>query len=246
MSLFEALVQEVRERLAPAASPLALQDSGPLPEARARSGLILQSEAACELGAPQKGSALAALYSNAKTADAAFLAGRPLSEIAGQSVDFALVLIASGQSLDAETFYQLTVRLPRLADHPGWMVKIDKTRIWVRVGREGAQKALEKAAATLTARIHAAFEAVEGVELYFVVDDAALVKELEPAAQKAQALLREVKTGVWKERGFDYESCELTGHCGACADKKTCASVRKIQARVNVYRKQRQTQEQHV
>ena len=59
-------------------------------------------------------------------------------------------------------------------------------------------------------------------------------------AEDTNKVLREVKTGVWKERGFDYESCELSGHCGSCSDKKTCASIRKIQAKVNLVRRNKQ------
>ena len=81
---------------------------------------------------------------------------------------------------------------------------------------------------------------VQAVELYFVIDDASLACELKSMAEDTNKVLREVKTGVWKERGFDYESCELSGHCGSCSDKKTCASIRKIQAKVNLVRRNKQ------
>ena len=238
MSLFEALVEKVRTTLEGRGRPLAAP-AGDLPAPRASSGLILKADAASELGSPEVTSALTLLYSNADTAgsDLAQLIGKPLNEVSG-SVPFAMVVIVSGKNLDAETFYRLTLRLPRLADHPGWMVKADKARVWVRVAKTASPDALEVAAATLISRIHAAFEQIERVELYFVVDDGKLVELLAPLAEESQKTLREVKTGVWKDRGFDYESCALSGHCGSCADKKTCASVRKIQARVNVVRRE--------
>lgn len=238
MSLFEALVEQVRATLKGRGRPLAAP-ADELPAPRASSGLILKADAASELGSPEVDSALTLLYSNADTAkvDLAQLIGKPLSEISG-SVPFAMVVIVSGKDLDAETFYRLTLRLPRLADHPGWMVKADKSRVWVRIAKTAAPDALEVAAATLISRIHAAFHQIERVELYFVVDNGKLVELLAPLAEESQKTLREVKTGVWKDRGFDYESCALSGHCGSCADKKTCASVRKIQARVNVVRRE--------
>lgn len=85
-----------------------------------------------------------------------------------------------------------------------------------------------------------AFETVEAVQLYFVFDDKALIESILPIAQECQSRLRELKTGVWQERGFDYESCQLAGHCGSCSDKKTCASVRKIQAKVKLVRKEKE------
>ena len=238
MSLFEALVEQVRATLMGRGRPLAAP-AGELPAPRASSGLILKADAASELGSPEVDSALTLLYSNADTdkADLAQLIGKPLDEVSG-SVPFAMAVIVSGKELDAETFYRLTLRLPRLADQPGWMVKADKARVWVRVAKTAAPDALEVAAATLISRIHAAFHQIERVELYFVVDDDKLVELLSPLAEESQKTLREVKTGVWKDRGFDYESCALSGHCGSCADKKTCASVRKIQARVNVVRRE--------
>lgn len=245
MSLFEAQVQRLRTRLNAAAGTPVERSRAKLPAAQARAGLILKNEALCELGGPQHAGALVLVYSNAAAQDRALRIGRSLSEIAGRQVDFALVVVLGGERLDAETFYQCSLRFPRLADHPGWMVKTDKARIWVRVGAGEAEDRLETAAASLIARIHAAFEAVESVELYFIVDDKALTEELVPQAEQCQSILRDVKTGVWKERGFDYQSCELAGHCGNCSDKKTCASVRKIQAKVKLVRKtQNRTKEE--
>lgn len=237
MSLFEGQVEKLRGLLK-AAHPVALpRFEAELPAPKATSGLILESESAFELGSEKTRSALALVSSNVPGKDAAWLIGKPLTEITGHAVSFALIAIVSGVNLNTEAFYQFTLRFARLADHPGWMVKADKSRIWVRVGKDNVQNGLARAAASLISRIHATFETIESVELFFVVDDAPLVETLEAEAQTAQKLLREVKTGVWQGRGFDYESCELSGHCGQCSDKKMCASVRKIQAKVQLIRK---------
>ena len=178
MSLFEAQTARMRgiaER-AGARALAPVKDS--LPQPRERAGLILQSEAQCELGRPGGVSALSLLYTNQKGRDGAFLIGKSLSQIASKSVDFALAVILCGEKLDAESFYQFTLRFPRLADHPNWMVKTDKTNIWVRVGREAAENALELAASTLIERIHAAFESVQAVELYNLVPVSRVVEEL--------------------------------------------------------------------
>lgn len=131
MSLFETRVQSLRPLFEEGARPIEAPRAE-LPPSKAHAGLILQNEARCELGGPGHASALALLYTNSKAKDCARLIGRSLAEVGTDGADFALVLVAGGAQLDAETFYQLTVRFPRLADHPGWMVKTDKSTVWVR------------------------------------------------------------------------------------------------------------------
>lgn len=244
MSLFEAQVAELRKCLSEPLSPVAPLDcgveGGNLPSPQARAGLILQNESFCELAGPGRASVLSLAYSNETACEGAWRIGEDLQKFKGKTIDFGLVVLLSGKALDAQTFYQFTLRFPRLADHPGWMVKTDKTNVWIRVGDDDPAQALEIAAASLIDRIHKAFEAVETVELYFVLNDKQLIELLKPVAEDCQKTLRELKTGVWQERGFDYESCQLAGHCGSCSDKKTCASVRKIQAKVKLVRKEKE------
>ena len=238
MSLFETRVQSLRPLFEEGARPIEAPRAE-LPPSKAHAGLILQNEARCELGGPGHASALALLYTNSKAKDCARLIGRSLAEVGTDGADFALVLVAGGAQLDAETFYQLTVRFPRLADHPGWMVKTDKSTVWVRAGAGDPSQALSVAAASLTACIRETFDKVESVELYFVIGQKELVEKLHAAGEDCRELMRELKTGVWKERGFDYTSCQLAGHCGSCSDKKTCASVRRMQAQVRMVRRQK-------
>ncbi len=238
MSLFEAQTGTLRAALASNNTALLTAcNREDLPPALASSGLILQNETFCELGGPQNTSALILAYSNELLSDAAYRVGLPPASYQGKHVDFALAAVVSGRNIDEETFYRFTLRFPRLADHPGWMVKTDKTNIWVRVARDAPENALEVAASCLIDRIHLTFPEITGVELYFVINKPTLINTLKSQAEDSRKLLRELKTGVWQGRGFDYESCELSGHCGKCADKKTCASVRKIQAKVNLVRK---------
>lgn len=237
MSLFEAQVETIRSLVRLHAGTHLAKTQRELPARGVHAGLILQNETLCELGGSSRSSALTLVYTNASGKDCAFKVGNAPNKLDNTHADFALAVILGGEKLDAETFYQFTLRFPRLADHPGWMVKVDKSKIWVRVGRTNTVDALELAAASLISRIHSAFETVDSVELYFVIDDKPLVEQLLPIAETCQKLMRDLKTGVWQTRGFDYESCQLTGHCGSCSDKKTCASVRKIQAKVNFIRK---------
>ncbi len=237
MSLFEAQVGALRQTLSAYKSIPVAPAKEELPFTNARAGLILQNDTFCELGGPQRSSALTLVYTNGTASEGARRIGSIVPELKGCSTDFALVVMVAGEKLDAETFYQFTLRFPKLADHPNWMVKVDKSKIWVRVGENNVDTALEVAATSLIDRIHKTFDLIESVELYIVLDEKTLVESLSKTADQCQKLMRDIKTNVWQDRGFDYESCELAGHCGSCSDKKTCASVRKIQAKVNLVRK---------
>ena len=205
----------------------------------ARAGLILAGESALELGAPDVSSAFVTLYGNADKGDAVQITGNTLKACLGRHVPFALSVCLYGPEISAETFHQFMLRFQRLADMPGWMVKRDKTRVWIRVGRTNDPDAvLTRFCATLIARIHEAFACVRGVHITAVIDAPEAVQALAEKSDLWQQKLITLKAGVWKERGFDYKSCQLSGHCGACADKKTCASVRKIEARVKVHRRE--------
>lgn len=246
MSFFESELAEL-EALLTQASPTALDVIGVEPApAGARAGLILAGESALELGAPDVASAFVTLYGNAEKGDAVRVVGSPLKAALGRHVPFALTVCLYGPEISAEVFHQFMLRFQRLADMPGWMVKRDKTRLWIRVGRtENPDAVLARFCTTLIGRIHEAFACVRGVHITAVIDASETVEALAGKAELWQQKLVALKAGVWKERGFDYKSCQLSGHCGACADKKTCASVRKMEARVKVHRRQQPDAQDH-
>lgn len=237
MSLLEADVGVVR-RLLNEQHPTSLDLSGERPAPKtAHAGLILKTETYAELGSPETSSAQLVLYSNEAGEDAARLIGPDLSRLSQNAASFAEVVILKGPSVDAETYYQFTQRHQRLFDAPGWMVKAAGGRLWVRAGRRDPAPTFEAAAATLIARTHEAFPQVQGVEVWFITKNDPLVARLFERAQTLQTAARQIKENIWKARGFDYRSCQLAGHCGSCSDKKTCASVRQMQARVRIKRR---------
>ncbi len=204
-------------------------------------GLILENEAAAALGGEGVASARVLLYSNTPLeGDRVRVVGEMPRTGAPES--FAEVAVLHGAQVDAELFYQFSVRHQRLIDQPGVMVRNDKQHIMMRFSAEGAERGFVGAAATFLARLHEVYPAVQGVELIFVVGDTALVEQLARINADSAQTMTALKEGVWKERGFDYRSCQLAGHCGSCSDKKTCASVRQMEAKVKLKRRKMQAQ----
>ena len=240
MSLLETETATARRLLAErAARPLAWQGEEPVAK-NVGAGLILASEACAELGAPGTPSASVLVYTSdeAPAGDAAWIVGGDeLGSAGAQASSFAQVVIVKGAAFDAEAYHQCAARLQRLADHPGWQVKLNKGEVWVRASERTCRPSLARAASTLISRIRSGFPAAQGVEVWFAVNDEPLVRALHELAVDVAERARGSKEGVWKERGFDYKSCQLSGHCGACSDKKTCASVRQIEQKVRIQRR---------
>ncbi len=203
-------------------------------------GLVLESETAVTLGGPDTASARLLLYSNVPSpvGDRVRLVGPDTDGLQGKGpVAFAEVCVLHGPKVTAETFYQFVQRHQRLLEQPGFMVRNTRESIWVRVTPEMAGKGLAQASATFLARCHEVYPDVEAIDLAWVVADEKLCARLAELSAQSEGTIRAIKEGVWKDRGFDYNSCELAGHCGSCSDKKTCSSVRQIEARVKLKRR---------
>lgn len=246
MSLLEAQVAIIKRTLGDVPS-VELETSGlpPAPK-NAHAGLILRPDMNAELGAPEMTSALLPLYSgtNACRRDCTMLVGKTLDEVRGQSVDFAHVVILHGEGIDAEKFYQFTQRYQRFLDQPGAMAKAAGSRIWIRCAPVGGNSlSIEQIAATFASRVHESFPEAVGVESWFVVDDHQLVQKLADEADALLTMLHDLRHEVWRTRGFDYKSCQLAGHCGSCSDKKTCQSIRKMEAQVRIHRREQAMEE---
>ena len=238
MGLLENFVDEAEKVLQalPAASPPIF--TGATPPKGKQSGLILLKDTVAELGNPDSVSAGMLLYTNRPGTDGVHRVGADVSELQGKSVPFAMMAVLHGQDLSAETYYQAVTRFQRLADFPGWQVRLAKGRIWVRVASvDGRVPDLSYAAAVLTQRLKTDFPTVESIDVWFVTEHEDAVKQLCALVERAQASATGIKAQVWKERGFDWKSCQLSGHCGGCADKKACASVRTMEARIRVNRR---------
>ena len=237
MSVLENLVVEIPVILAEAdPSELSVAGRASVPLNR-NAGLILDSEAAVTLGGEGVESARVLLYSNVPMpqGDRVRLIGSLPNS--GAPVSFAEVAVLHGSELNAEMFYQFGVRHQRLLDQPGVMVRNDKQHIMMRLSAQAAEGGFEAVAATFLARVHEVYPAVEGVDLLFIVGDEELIRRFAELNKGSTETISALKEGVWKERGFDYKSCQLAGHCGSCGDKKTCSSVRQMEAKVKLKRR---------
>lgn len=214
--------------------------AGNLPPALAQksAGLILESETALSMGGPGVPSARLLLYSSAPMpqGDRIVLAGSDLSELRG-TVPFAEAAVLHGKNVTAEVFYRFVQRHKRLLDQPGFMVKTMKDEIWCRADAQAKQAGLAEISRRFLARVHEAFPEVEAIDLRWVTGHPEAVGQLADAARRCEETVTAIKAGVWKDRGFDYKSCQLAGHCGDCGDKKTCASVRQMEAKVRMKRR---------
>ena len=239
MSTLENQVQEI-EGLFASESFRELSLAGcPAVPASGSAGLILESETAATLGGPGLASARLLLYSNVASSgakDTVRLLGEDLASL-DRPAPFAQAVVLRGKSVTAETFYQFMQRHKRLLDQPGFMVKSMKTDVWCRADKERAAGGLAPLSAGFISRIRAAFPEVEAVEVWWVTGHGELVEKLAALSQQSEDTLTAIKAGVWKDRGFDYKSCQLAGHCGECGDKKTCASVRQMEAKVKLKRR---------
>lgn len=237
MSVLENLVAEIPAILANA-DPIDVSVAGEaaVPVNRG-AGLILESESGACLGGEGVASARVLLYSNVPMpqGDRVRVIGRIPED--GQPASFAEVVALHGAELNAEVFYQFGVRHQRLLDQPGVMVRNDKQHIMMRLGRDAAKLGFAPIAATFLARIHEVYPAVEGVDLLFIVGEDALIEKFAELNRGSEQTVTALKEGVWKERGFDYKSCQLAGHCGSCGDKKTCSSVRQMEAKLKLKRR---------
>ena len=244
MSVLENLVEEVTAKLGKEASrELSLEGMEAVAPGQG-SGLILESEAALTLGGPQVPSARLLLYSNADHAPGDTV--RLVGELppAGGPVSFAEVVVLYGAELDAEKFYQFTLRHKRMLDQPGVMVQNEREHIWLRMTPEAVRGGLEPVSATLISRIRKSFPQVQAVELWWIADRPDLVGGLGPQMLDASATLKGIVEGIWKDRGFDFKTCRVSSHCGNCADKKTCSSVRQIEAKVKMKRRREERERQ--
>lgn len=79
------------------------------------------------------------------------------------------------------------------------------------------------------------------VQVLLVVDDGKAVDGLVEAAQSATAAGRDLRRERYRRAGVDVDCPSGLLHCGACKDKDTCASVRRIQRRRRDLREERQS-----
>ena len=79
----------------------------------------------------------------------------------------------------------------------------------------------------LSVMVKGACPSVESVELVFVSESGELLDELTAIRPEWLSRMHDARKDLWLEKGLDID-CPAGGHCGQCADKNLCDSVRKI------------------
>ena len=201
-------------------------------------GVVLQRSAALELGADGRSCGMIL-----PTSDASRVVDGRIS-VCGPDVE-ELVLSGDGQGPTQAPFCQIiivsgsdlaTADLSALEDClytkdyiEGYFVRSSEGRIHSRIARKLAEAGfgLRELGSVLAIMVKEACPSVEGVEVVFVTESGELLDELAATRSEWLSRMHDARKGLWLEKGLDID-CPAGGHCGQCADKDLCDSVRKI------------------
>jgi len=199
----------------------------------AGSGLVLRSDTFAELGSPAEGSCAFVRYPNDPSLvrdGRVRLVGPDIPETGSKTVPFGQVILAAGKDLD-ERDYRLLAESQYVGDRvEGFMVKSAPGCLWCRVSKDAAARGFDFRflGSALIRLVKEQVPAAEAVEVVFVTsgrEDLLRMREIE---SRASVVARGIKARAWKEKGIDFDSCPLGGHCGACKDKEVCDEVIKM------------------
>lgn len=188
------------------------------------SSLVLQEDAALEIGNPRIASLSMLLWSEKGDAVSGrvSLVGPDIGEAAEPSIPFAQVLIASGDFPDEYDSYR-DLRDAIYDTHlEGLSVRAmpSKQTVWCKVSREAYGSGISFA--DLGGAYISALEDVPGVvaaEALFITSSAADVANLSKAASGSQRLV-EAMMKMYQEQNFDCETCEYQDVCDTVMDLK--------------------------
>lgn len=197
-----------------------------------RSTFVLRSEAALELGAPEKGSCLALIASEDLDAvhdGRVILIGNDVDSQSERSLAFAMVVLAAGEEMSPGAYLRATEDfVPH--DIEGCMLRVTTNDIWCRISYEAVENGLK-----LVDLGHAVINALrsgespfERIEVIMVAGDTGRVHGLKEALSDVPKKVMKMRFDTLEERGVDIDESMNGGHCGQCEDKNTCNRVRRI------------------
>ena len=208
--------------------------------------IILQEDAAVELGNPSAASCAFVLW----TADCSLvrdgkitLVGPDIPESVGASLPFAQVLLVGGAGLREQYHLVFEQHYAISSQIEGYMVRLapQQQRMWTRVGRNVVNKGFSFR--TLGQAILAIYKtqlpAIEAVELVFITSSKKDVEGLEPiAAQVRKARIDALSSRFARQDDGSYECTSTYTDCTDCPDQNTCDDIRDL---IRLRRKKRQT-----
>lgn len=219
-----------------------------------RGGMVLRSEARCELGEADVACAcLVALdpagvmgRDDAVCTLGPYAPGFPLGTpaprapgelaglAAGARLPFGLAVVVGGPDL-ADADYERACDVVRGGGRlEGCMARGGTEALWLRVSRTAADAGvtLQVIGSALVRGMRERVAGAASVRVYLLAGkgEQAGIEALGELASEARTVGHALKKAAWAEQGVDIDCPSGLGHCGSCADQKTCTAVRRISA----------------
>jgi CO dehydrogenase/acetyl-CoA synthase beta subunit len=191
--------------------------------------IVMASETAVELGAPDHLSLNAVLWTEkaVPAADGHFsLLGRELGEAEPKSDYAQLVVLRTAKGVEPDPFRLESIQF-LIRSVPGLMSRAVPGKLWIRVSRLAIVQGLDFAlvAAALQRAYQRDLAGIESVHSVFITGDRDVIQSLAPLALQAQAIAGTHRKLVLGADG-DYQCAELS--CADCENKNVCDEIRKI------------------
>ena len=139
------------------------------------------------------------------------------------------VILVAGPSIEAADLSAFEDCLYTKDYIEGYFVRSSEGRIHSRIARKLADAGFgfRGLGSILTIMVKEACPSAESVEVVFVTEPGELLDELMAMRSDWLSRMHDARKDLWLEKGLDID-CPAGGHCGQCADKDLCDSVRKI------------------
>lgn len=139
------------------------------------------------------------------------------------------VILVAGSDIDVADLSTLEDCLYTKDYIDGYFVRSSEGRVHSRIAQRlvDAGFGFAELGSVLSIMVKEACPSVESVELVFVSEAGELLDELKAIRPEWLSRMHDARKDLWLEKGLDID-CPAGGHCGQCADKNLCDSVRKI------------------
>lgn len=183
--------------------------------------MISKDEAFLELGAPSKQSIAFVVQlpkkENIKNGRITLI-GPEMSELKGQSISFAQIIIVAGET--DEKLHKRVERAQYIGDQiEGYMIRSVSHRIWSRISFEVMDKqfSFKDLGMALILIYLKSFSHIKAMEIVFVTSSDEDIKELKPLMIESQKISTEKFQQIKKRYDCDYEwDCDICDYTDIC------------------------------
>ena len=201
-------------------------------------GVVLQRSAALELGADGRSCGMILpTGDSARVVDGRISVFGPNAEdliAAGDGqgpsqAPFGQVILVAGPDIEVADLSAFEDCLYTKDYIEGYFVRSSEGRVHSRIARKLADAGFgfRELGSVLMLMVKEACPSAESVEVVFVTESGVLLDELTAMRSDWLSRMHDARKDLWLEKGLDID-CPAGGHCGQCADKDLCDSVRKI------------------